>query len=101
MVQHVQKPRAGVHFVAPIERPHLELEVGYDAIQLARNVKRAKQRQILDGKAPEMHYVEVLIGLDVEAQSTWQAEAKAWELVKEAIEHVKGAKVLSAHTKGE
>lgn len=73
----------------------------WTTIQLARNVKRAKHRQILDGKAPEMHYVEVLIGLDVEAASTFQAEAKAWELVKEAIEHVKGAKVLSAHTKTE
>lgn len=73
----------------------------WTTIQLARNVKRAKQRQILDGKAPQMHYVEVIVGIDVEAQSTFTAEAKAWELVKEAIEHVKSAKVLSAHVKSE
>ena len=99
-VEHADKV-AKLQPIEQIEWLTKAKEGEWTTIQLARNVKRAKQRQILDGKAPQMHYVEVTVGIDVEAQGTFQAEAAAWELVKEAIEHIKGAKVLSAHTKGE
>ncbi len=82
-------------------------EDGGWTVRELRNAIRAEARHVvIEGKADQMHAVEVMVLVDIEAKNETTAEGMAWELVKGALKlhEARGAtsvstKVIASHAR--
>jgi hypothetical protein len=102
--------RAGVEFSHHVEVVPLEpadqdefLEraetEGWSVRDLRDAIQAKRRRVVLKGRADTMHTVEVSVQLEIEAPAAGIAEDRAWEVVKKALLHITGARVIASHAR--
>ena len=79
-----------------LERAETE---GWDRSDLRHAIRSEKRKTVLAGRADQHFTVEVTVTVDVEAPNHVKAEETAWDQVKRAVQDLKHAKVITAHTR--
>lgn len=80
---------------------------GWSVRDLRHAIQRGRRTTVLEGQAAQMYTVEVVVSVNIEAQSPHRAESKAWDLVKTALAQEvdrgvipkSAAKVIVAHVR--
>lgn len=82
---------------------------GWDRRVLRNAIKASHRLRVLNGKADEMHAVEVMVLVDLEARNETVAQDQAWGFVKDALQRVQqeegrraahiSAKVIASHAR--
>lgn len=62
--------------------------------ELRHATRKLQRTTVIEGRAPTMHTVEVIVAIEIEAETTYEAEDKARALMKTAVQGVPHAKVI-------
>lgn len=91
--------------VAPLPAPQQEHWLGratsenWTARELGNAIRANGRTKIAEGQSAEMHSIEVIVCIDVEAISPYAAEQAAWSWVKQAVKGLPSTKVIAAHAR--
>ena len=87
------KPEEQVHWLAEAKAHDWTVR------ELTHHLKAAKRSVVLNGRAETLFTVDVTIQMIVEADNSVKAQDQAWQLCKEAVEHLPKARVIASHAR--